>query len=83
MAGSNQPFFFKKFLYSSSLETHIDVWDFSFGLLKNIGALKHDNRVLSLDVSPDGKFLASVSDNTIWLWNLSSKITVWYYCSIN
>ena len=47
------------------------VWNVSTG--KQIIALKHDYSVAKAFFSPDGKYIATLSNNTAYLWSVSTE----------
>jgi len=61
-----------RWLVTVSLDHTARLWDVTTG--REVARFRHDDRVWSAIFSPDGQWLATRSDQTAYLWRLSSGI---------
>lgn len=61
-----------RWLVTASLDHTARLWDVTTG--REVARFRHDDRVWSAVFSPDGQWLATRSDQTAYLWRLSSGI---------
>ncbi|HEX9921205.1 MAG TPA: TIR domain-containing protein [Anaerolineae bacterium] len=59
-------------LVTASLDHTARLWDVTTG--REVARFRHDDRVWSAVFSPDGQWLATRSDQTAYLWRLSSGL---------